>query len=437
MLNKIIAELNARKGLAGWTVRHIINSGAQVYLVPSGIEAEREVSDEKYRIDVLRSTKSADGSPAVGSGPATLQAGGDIGAAIEEAALIASLVANPPYSMPGPKPFPAVPLVDKAIKEDAGSVCVDTMKQIQQIAKYDDVRLTSAESFAETETVHVVNSRGIDAQQEATRIEIEFVLQSRKGDMNSEMIGVTTRRRASDLDMTSEISSRAQYTRDLLNPGPAPTWQGAVVLRRDALATFLVGDDLAISTIGNLASGASKYAKVSQWEIGKSIFRGEVRGDPFSFWGNRIVPFGNRSDRFDGEGIPAQRAEIVRDNVLKTFASSQKYADYLTIPATGDLGNIEVSAGKTRAQELLAEPYVEVVMFSWFHPDAISGDFASEIRLGYLVEKGKAKPFKGGQLIGNVIDGLADVRWSEETGFYGSYIGPHTARFNNFKVAAT
>lgn len=437
MLDKIISELNARKDLAGWTVRHIVNHGAQVYLVPSGIEAEREVRDEKYRIDVLRSTKAKDGSPAVGSGPATLLPGGDIAAAVEEASLIAGLVANPQYSLPGPQPLPDVPLVDHAIKGDASGVCLDTMKQIQEIARYDDVRLTSAESFAETETTRVVNSRGIDAQQEATRIEIEFVLQSRQGDKNSEMIGSVTRRRAADLDAASEISSRAQYTRDLLDPGPPPTWEGAVVLRHDVLNTFLVGDSLAISTVGNLASGASKYAKVSQWEIGKSIFRGEVRGDPFTFWGNRILPYGSQSERFDEEGIPAQRAEIVRDNVLKTFACSQKYADYLKIPATGGLGNIEVAPGRTKAKDLLAEPYVEVVMFSWFHPDPISGDFACEIRLGYLVENGKAKPFKGGQLIGNVIDGLADVRWSEETGFYGSYLGPHTARFSGFKVIPT
>ena len=82
MLDTIIAELNARKELAGWTVRHIITRGAQVYAVPSGIEAEREVSDEKYRIDVLRNTKAADGSAAMGGGPTTLLPGGDIRAAI-------------------------------------------------------------------------------------------------------------------------------------------------------------------------------------------------------------------------------------------------------------------------------------------------------------------------------------------------------------------
>jgi predicted Zn-dependent protease len=437
MLDKIIAELNSRKDLAGWTVRHIRTHGAQVYAVPSGNEAEREVRDEKFRIDVVRNTKATDGSAAMGSGPATLLTGDDIGAAIDEASLKAGMVANPPYGMPGPNAMQEVPLVDQSIKKDASKVCADTMKQIQQGVNFPDVRLTSAECFAETETTHLVNSKGIDAQEESTRIEIQFVLQSQKGDKNSEMFTAVSRRRASDLDLIKLIPSQAQYTRDLLEPSKPPKWEGAVVLRTGALANFLCGDELAASVVSTLADGGSKYAKVSPWEIGKSVFRGEVKGDPLNLWATRTVPYGNGSDQFDAEGIPAQRVEIVRDNILKTFSCSQKYADYLGNPVTGDFGNTEVAAGKTKAQDLLAEPYVEVVMFSWFNPDPISGDFASEIRLGYLVENGKATPFKGGQLIGNLIDGLADVRWSAETGFFGSYLGPHTARFNGFKVAAT
>jgi PmbA protein len=437
MLEKIIAELKSRKDLAGWTVRQINTRGSQVYAVPSGIEAEREVSDEKFRIDVMRNTKAADGAAAMGSGPATLLAGDDIRAAIDEASLKAGMVANPPYSMPGPKALPEVPLVDRVIKEDSTKVCVDTMKQIQHGINFPDVRLTSAECFAETETTHLVNSKSINASQETTRIDIQFVLQSRKGDKNSEMFTSATRRRASDMDLAGMIPSQVQYTRDLLEPSPPPKWEGAVVLRKGALANFLCGDDLAAGVVHTLASGGSKYAKVTPWEIGKSVFRGEVKGDALNLWANRTVPFGNLSDQFDAEGIPAQRVEIIQGNQLSAFACSQKYADYLSNPATGDFGNTEVAAGQTKAQDLLAEPYVEVIMFSWFNPDPISGDFASEIRLGYLVENGQTKPFKGGQLIGNVIDGLANVKWSAETGFFGSYLGPHTARFNGFKVTPT
>ena len=63
MLDKIVAALKTRD-LAGWTVRHTTSRGAQVYAVPSGIEARRAVNNETYRVDVLCNTKAPDGSAA-------------------------------------------------------------------------------------------------------------------------------------------------------------------------------------------------------------------------------------------------------------------------------------------------------------------------------------------------------------------------------------
>jgi hypothetical protein len=126
--------------------------------------------------------------------------------------------------------------------------------------------------------------------------------------------------------------------------------------------------------------------------------------------------------------------EVIHENMLSTFSASQRYAEYLNVPPTGAFGNIELPAGRTPASDLLAEPYVEVVQFSWFNPDTITGDFATEIRFGYLVDKGVRKPFKGGQLLGNYMDALADVHWSAETRFGGGYLGPHTARFNDLRI---
>jgi PmbA protein len=187
--------------------------------------------------------------------------------------------------------------------------------------------------------------------------------------------------------------------------------------------------------IQTLASARAKYAKLSSWEVGKSVFRGEVKGDPLTVWANRCMPFGVTSDRFDVEGLSAQRVELIRENKLVAFAASQRYADYLQIPATGAFGGVELPPGKTPAVTLLTEPYVEIVQFSWFNPDTITGDFASEIRFGYLVQNGKRRPFKGGQLVGNCMDALANVQWSAETGFFGSYLGPYMARFNELRIA--
>lgn len=38
-------------------------------------------------------------------------------------------------------------------------------------------------------------------------------------------------------------------------------------------------------------------------------------------------------------------------------------------------------------------------------------------------------------MVDNYLDALADVRWSTETAFFGNYLGPQTARFNDLNLA--
>jgi predicted Zn-dependent protease len=431
ILNKIIDALNKRSDLGGWTVRHQLVRGSQVYAVPNQTEALREVGIEQYRIDVLRHTSTAEGKEGVGSGNATLLPGGDIESAIERAVLTAGLVANPVHTIPAPAPLPDVPLVDAELQRDPSSVTKALMEQIQAAAAtHRDVQLTAAECFGEIHTTHLVNSRELDAEQEATQVNIEFVLHSRRVDTDVESFAEMRRRRVADLEIEHEMERRARCTLDQFEAAPAPAWHGPVVLRREALATFMGG-----GVLHTLGSAEAKYAKTSSWEIGKSVFRHEVKGDPLTVWANRCIPFGISSNRFDQEGLPAQRVELIRDNELVALAASQRYADYLNLPPTGAFGGVEIPPGPTSASALLAEPHVEVIQFSWFTPNSITGDFATEIRFGYLVENGVRKPIRGGQLVGNFLDALADVHWSAETGMLGSYLGPHTARFNELKIA--
>ncbi len=435
MLNKIVDALNGRNDLAGWTVRHLNDHGAQVYAAAGRIESQRLVNVEQYKIDVLRQTTAAKGNQAVGSGDATLLPGEDIQTAIEKAVLTAGLVANPVYTLPAPAPVPDVPLIDTDLQGDPSAVTKDLMERIRAAAsKNRHVQLTAAECFGEVHGTHLVNSRGIDAEQETTQLSLEFTLHSQRGESEVETFTEMSRRRVGDFNLEDQIEQRTRHTLDLFEVTSPPSWQGPVILRNEVLATFMAGDSLQGGVVQNLGSAASKYAKVSPWEIGKSVFRGEVKGDPLMVWANRCIPFGTRSNRFDDEGLPAQRVALIRENELVGFAASQRYADYLNIPATGVFGGVEVPPGQTKSSILLAEPYVEIVQFSWFNPDTITGDFATEIRLGYLVQNGTRKPFRGGQLVGNYLDALADVHWSAETGFFGKYLGPHMVRFNDLKI---
>jgi PmbA protein len=437
MLDKIIDSLNKRSDLAAWTVRHLISRGTQVYAVPKQTEARRAVDIEQYKIDVVRRTTDADGNEAVGSGNTTILPGGDIESAIEHAVLTAGLVANPVHTIPGPAPLPDVPLIDADLQNDAARATKTVMEQIRASASQNpDVYLTAAECFGEVHTIHLVNSREIDAEQESTQINIEFVLHSQRGDQDVETFLEKRRRRVADLGLEEEMQGRVRQTLDHFEITHAPSWQGPVLLRGSVLATFLAGDSLRSGVLQTLGDAEAKYAKYSTWEIGKPVFRNEVKGDSLTVWANRCIPYGIYSNRFDEEGLPAQRVELIRDNELVAFTASQRYADYLGIPATGAFGGVEIPPGRTPASALLEEPYVEVIEFSWFNPDLITGDFATEIRFGYLVENGVRKPFRGGQLVGNYLEALADIRWSSETGIFGNYMGPHTARVNNLTISA-
>lgn len=48
--------------------------------------------------------------------------------------------------------------------------------------------------------------------------------------------------------------------------------------------------------------------------------------------------------------------------------------------------------------------------FSWLTPDGTTGDFSSEVRVGYYIENGElTKPIKGGLVAGNILDMIKNI----------------------------
>jgi PmbA protein len=435
MLETIIQALETRIDLKAWSVRHILTRGAQQYDLQSSTEAVRSVEADRYVVDVLRESTDADGNPGCGAGNVTLLKGGDISKALDEAAFMAGLVHNEPYDFPEPSPVPEVALADAQLQSDPLGTVKSVLSTLRDASAKDTrVRLTAAECFGEEHTTQLVNSHGIDATQVATNLHLEWVLIAGEGDNEVESFIEFNRRREADFDLEAELARRIQYAADLLVAETPKSFTGPVIVQGTTLATVMTSPDLN-PMLNALASAERKYTGETPWEIGGSIFRNEVKGDPLNIWANRQLPYGMNSNCFDNEGIPAQRVELIRDNKLQAFTASKRYADYLGFPETGAFGDVELSPGNTSIEELVGEPHVEVTEFSWFNPNPITGEFACEIRLGYVVKGGERKPFKGGMLVGNLLDALADVHWSSETSFLGNYLGPTAARFNNLTVA--
>ena len=435
MLGKIQKALSDNSAIKAWIIRHETIHGFQQYELKTSTESQREINSELYMVDVLCDSTNGEAKPGSGLGTVSILPGGDIESAIEKAVLTAQLVHNDPYDFAEPTSIQDIDLVDNEYLKDPSAKIQGLLNTLKETTSaFPHVRLTAAECFGEEKYTHLISSKGINVTQNDTQVYLQWVYIGGSGDEEVESFAEVYRRRIEDLDLDEEAALRAQYTSDLLEAEGPPSYEGPIYVQGPTLAVMVAGEMLAGSLIQTLSSAALKYSGETPWDIGKTIFREEVKGDDLNLWANRQLPYGVPSSAFDKEGIPAQRIALVEDNKLAAFIADQRFADYLDMQPSGDFGSVEIPGGSISQSELKTEPHIEIAEFSWFNPSPVTGDFACEIRLGYIVEDGKKKPFKGGMLVGNLLDALADMRWSKETGFYGNYLGPKAALFNNLKV---
>jgi predicted Zn-dependent protease len=137
----------------------------------------------------------------------------------------------------------------------------------------------------------------------------------------------------------------------------------------------------------------------------------------------------------DEDGTPLKPVELFRNGVFTNWLATARYAQYLGVPVTGNLGNIQVMPGATREEHLRGNNYFEIVSFSWFNPDPFSGDFSAEIRLGYHWVNGRKTAVRGGMFTGNIFTAICNARLSKEVMQSGVYYGPRAVMFRNATIA--
>lgn len=430
MLEKIVRSLRAQDDIQDWTARHVRTESVQWYVLPDGVEAQREVEHERFVVDVLRRNRGPNGDETCGVGNATILLEEELDPSIEQAVAMAGLVHNPPHGVPDPVEVPEVSLVDPNLHEQPAETLRSQEDKLRKaIGRHGQVQLASAEFFADLEDIHLVNSRGIDARQQATKVYVEWFLTAEADGKRVESYTDLTRRRADDLHIAREADRKAAHAADLLKAVPPQPYRGPVVVRESTLASMMTS-----IVLQRLSSAEAKYKGITPWEVGKPVFPAEAERDDITLWADRRLPFGANSNRFDREGLPAKRVLLIEDGILKAFTASQRFAEYLDLPPTGAFGNVELAAGEQSVEALISEPHIEIAAFSWFFPDVLSGEFASEVRLGYIVDEEGRRPFRGGMLVGNLLKALSNVRLSSETGFYGDYVGPIAARFGDLRL---
>jgi len=440
MLEQITEALRKQDHVHDWLIRHVRKTSTQYYVIGSRPESRRTVTTEQATVTIMNNHPPGQkgnglmrGEAEVTILPADLP---QVQEKLDQAIFMATLTDNPLYGLPTSSRYPTVDLVDSEIQTRPRQVAERMVERLTKAVTAEKaVRLSSAEVFVEESHITLQNSRGASGHQVQTELLFDFVLLAAHKREEMEAHAAFTRRRATDLDVPALTHRHAQYARDALVAGTPETGVFPVVVSDQALAELLMSSGYSPLVLRSAAQ--LKYQQVSPWEVGKSIFAEEPSGDPLTVYSNALLPFGTRSGSFDDEGLPGQRVLIIDNGSLASFWAEQRYAEYLSIPATGRFANMEIAAGSVPFESLLngKGPLYHIVAFSAMSPDPLTGHFVGEIRLGYEIREGQAHPIKGGSISGNLFDALARAQFSRETIFLGDYEGPRAMRFPKVTVA--
>lgn len=428
MLSAVVQALRGRQDIADWQARCTVSHERQLYALGSRApEAAREVDAEYVQVEVHHD-HPAESRACRGSARVTVPAGQlpATDAILDRAVFAASLVNNPPYGLPGPSPYPDAVDTDDPV-DLAAAVAELDVRLRRSVQGQRDIRLASAEFFAQRTQEEFANSRGAAGSATFSRFLTEIILVARDAEgAERETSGLWSRRRAADVAVEEWVEDLSSRARDGLRAVLPDSGRYTVVLSGQTLPQLF-------EPFAFHASGRAVQMQISRFKVGQPW--GEVSGDPLTLYSNGLLPFGDRSGSFDEEGMPGHCLPVVEDNIVRHQLCTRQYADWLNLPATGPFANYQLPAGKVPFAELTAEPCLHLVDFSAFDADPITGDFVSEIRSGYVYDGSGRRPIRGGSVQGNVFDCLAAATYSAELCFLGNYQGPYGVRLSQLSVS--
>jgi Predicted Zn-dependent proteases and their inactivated homologs len=148
----------------------------------------------------------------------------------------------------------------------------------------------------------------------------------------------------------------------------------------------------------------------------------------------RHLPNSSRNAAYDEEGAPIRDLTLIDHGRAVSYAGSRQFSQYLGMEDSFIPSNLEVTGGTESGEDLRNGDYLEVVEFSDFQVDTITGDIAGEIRLAYLHQGGKTTPVCGGSVSGNLPEMSRTMRFSRESRQYNNLRIPAVTRLQGVTV---
>ena len=417
-------ELLKASGADAWEIIDTKTKGWEFYFIGRRLDQNRAKDVEHITLKVYKN--AADGSMGIASAEiAPTESSEGLKKIVEDLVYQASLVKNKPYKLNGPK---AAEPMDQELRplEEEARMFIDALASVRETETED---LNSYEIFANQVERRLINSEGVDITEHYPSSMVEVVVNARKDDHEIELYRLYHLGACNPKTLKADIEETMQIGKDRLDAKPTPALGNApVVFSTDAAL------EIYNYFLDNL-NAAYVVRRMSSFELGKPLAE-DIKGDKITLKALRQLKDSPSNFAYDPEGAPIRDAVLIEGSVPREYVGSRMFSQYLGLEDAFSVSNWEVLGGSRTAAELRQGKFLEIVEFSDFQVDSMTGDIFGEIRLGYFHDgEGNITPVSGGSVSGNMMDNLAQMHLSAETRQYSNAVIPAVTRLENITIA--
>jgi len=434
MIKRLKEILGGIEGISAWRIIDRQIQGQELFFIRREVDMQRSKDVRHTSVAVYRDFQEGSnryrGSVLVQIHPTYTSE--EIRALIQQSLDSAQYVRNEHY--------PLVEPGSEALEIPESSFTAQSLEQwLAPLAKtiYDqedgeDARINSTELFLDGVDTRIINSLGLDVGYHAYEGYLELIVES-SGSAGE--VELHRSLRFSDFEpeaLAAEVRQQLRYCRDRAAARPAPHLKRCPVL----ISGGPVSDFFQYYLTQSAA--ASVYSGVSKAKVGESIQGEEIAGDAINLTLEPYLKNSPSSAPYDYDGLALRLTQIVEAGLLKRYWGPLRFCHYLEVPPTGAFRNFSVAPGSKAREELRRGAHLEVVAFSDFIAEPLTGDFGGEFRLAYYTDSdGQRYPVTGGSVSGNIKDVQAQMYLSRETQSTTGFQGPLAIKLPEISVAGS
>ncbi len=328
------------------------------------------------------------------------------------------------WNLPKPSGYETVESLDvDALKAGSLDKLEDDIEQgIARFKRY--ITYASSELFSSVTSIEMENSFGLYASRQYSNFSAYINLVNDKG-RSSDVEAVVKKPFLKEMNLNLILPDYAVFAIESGDAVSPPEGKFDVIFMGEAL------DTLFSYFIAN-ASGKSLFEKWSNFKLEKPVAEGV---DNLTMESVALMPGFVKTSPFDENGLALKNRVIIKNGIFKQIAASKRYSDFLSIKPIGDIRCIRIEQGKESMSSLYSGRFLELLRFSTFEPNPITGEFSSEIRTGYFVENGKSYPIRGGTITGNISECFKNAVFSSNITKRANYIGPKGIKVSGIQVS--